>query len=209
MLIANPNCSTIQSVIPLKVLEDNFRIKRVNYTTFQAVSGSGIKGINDLKRTKDGEKEEFYPYNISNNCIPEIDICMDNGYTKEEMKMVNETRKILHRPDLLVSATCVRVPILRSHAVSIAVELEKEFNIEQIRELFNNQEGIILVDDLKNHIYPVQEMSNNNNFVYVGRIRKDLSTQNGLLFYCTADNIRRGAASNACLIAQKIVEKAK
>lgn len=206
-IIANPNCSTIQSVIPLKALQDRFGISKVNYTSFQAVAGSGIKGIKDLERTRQGEKPEFYPYNISETCIPEIDIPMDNLYTKEEMKMVNETRKILHLPDLLVSATCVRVPIMRSHAVSVSVTLDKPFTLEEVKEAFSQQESLIVVDDLKNHVYPTQIMSTGNNNVYVGRIRFDLATKNGLLFYCTGDNIRRGAAANAVLIAQKLIQK--
>ena len=206
-IIANPNCSTIQSVIPLKALRDRFGLKKVCYTTYQAVAGSGIKGINDLERTRKGLDPEFYPYNISSTCIPEIDIPMENGYTKEEMKMVNETRKILHLNDLPVSATCVRVPILRSHAVSMSIILDKKFTLDEVRECLMSQEGVVLVDDLPNHLYPTQIMSTGNNMVYVGRLRYDLANENGLLLYCTADNIRRGAASNAVFIAQKLIMK--
>lgn len=206
-IIANPNCTTIQSIIPVKALDDKFKVVRVNYTSYQAVSGAGMKGINDLLNTRRGEEPKFFPYNITNSAIPHIDSFLDNGYTKEEMKMVNETRKILHRPDLLVSATCVRVPILNSHAVSVIVELEKEFTIDEVRKTLASYKGIVLKDDVKNNIYPVTDFSNGNDLVYVGRIRRDLSTKNGLLFYCVADNIRKGAAANAVQIAKYLIEE--
>ena len=200
-IIANPNCSTIQSIIPLKALDDKYGLKRVNYTTYQAVSGSGMKGILDLERTLKGEKNEFYPYEIAKTCIPEIDVFLDNGYTKEEMKMVNETRKMLHKPTLPISATCIRVPVANSHGVSIVCELEHDFDLDDVREIFKNYPGLVLVDDPKNHIYPVSTLSNGNDLVYVGRIRRDLSRDNSLIFYCVGDNIRKGAASNAIQIA--------
>ncbi len=208
-IVANPNCSTIQSVLPLKPLKEKFGLKRVIYTTYQAVSGSGQKGKNDLARTLKGEKPEFYPYDISKTCIPHIDSFLDNGYTKEEIKMVNETRKILHLPNLPVSATCVRVPVANSHAVCIVAELEKPFTLDQIREAFASQEGIVVLDDPKNNIYPVATISNDNDAVYVGRIRKDLSCENGIVFYCVSDNIRKGAAANAVQIAKKLVNDDK
>ncbi len=208
-IVANPNCSTIQSVLPLKPLKEKFGLKRVVYTTYQAVSGSGQKGKNDLIRTLNGEEPQFYPYNISKTCIPHIDSFLDNGYTKEEIKMVNETRKILHMPNLKVSATCVRVPVLNSHAVSILVELEKEFTLDEVRSAFASQEGIVVLDDPFNNIYPVATVSNDNDKVYVGRIRRDLSCDNGLLFYCVSDNIRKGAAANAVQIAKKLIKGEK
>lgn len=205
-IIANPNCSTIQSVIPLNALK-KYGINRVIYTTYQAVSGSGSKGINDYMNTINGEKEKFYPYNISKTCIPQIDSFLDNGYTKEEIKMVEETKKILHLPNLMVTATCVRVPILFSHAVSVIVELEEEFELDKIREDFINQEGIVLLDNPMENIYPTAISSTGNDMVYVGRIRRDLSNPKALMFYCVADNIRKGAASNAVMIAKKIIEE--
>jgi aspartate-semialdehyde dehydrogenase len=209
-IIANPNCSTIQSVLPLKPLSDKFGLKRVVYTTYQAVSGSGQKGVEDLRRCKEGCKPEFYPYDISNTCIPEIDSFLDDGYTKEEMKMVNETRKILHLDNLPVSATCIRVHVESCHGVMIQVELEKEFTIEEVKEALKEQKGIILYDDPKNHIYPNSIVAKDNDAVYVGRIRKDLSCKNGLLLYCVADNIRKGAAANAVQIALALdIEKCK
>ena len=208
-IVANPNCSTIQSVLPLKPLNDKFGLKRVVYSTYQAVSGSGQKGKNDLIRTLKGEEPEFYPYNISQTCIPHIDVFLDDGYTKEEIKMVNETRKILNMPNLPVSATCVRVPVLNAHAVSIMVELEKPFTLDEVREAFSAQKGIVVVDDFKNNKYPVSTIANDNDAVYVGRIRKDLSCDNGILFYCVSDNIRKGAAANAVQIAEALIKADK
>ena len=206
-IIANPNCTTIQSIIPVKALDDKFKVTRVNYTSYQAVSGAGMKGINDLKNTRIGEAPQFFPYNISKTVIPHIDTFLDNGDTKEEMKMVNETRKILHKPSLAVSATCVRVPIENSHAVSIAIELEKEFTIDEVRDVLSKYPGIVVKDDPKNNIYPVTDYSNGNDLVYVGRIRRDSSVKNGLLIYCVADNIRKGAAANAVQIAKYLIEE--
>ncbi len=209
-IIANPNCSTIQSVLPLKALQKVFDLKRVVYTTYQAVSGSGQKGVNDLKRTLNGEKPEFYPYDISKTCIPEIDSFLDDGYTKEEMKMTNETRKILHLPNLPVSATCIRVPVESCHGVMVMVELDRDFTVEEIKEAFKDQDGLVLYDDVKNHIYPNSLIAKGQDKVYVGRIRKDISAPNSVLFYCVADNIRKGAAGNAVQIALALdLEKCK
>ena len=203
---ANPNCSTIQSIIPLKALDEKYGLKRVVYTTYQAVSGSGMKGIKDLENTLAGKENEFYAYPIAKTCVPEIDSFLDDGYTKEEMKMVNETRKMLHKPELPISATCIRVPIPNCHGVSMMVELEKEFELDDVRKLIANYPGLALRDDPKNHIYPVATEANGNDLTYVGRIRRDLSTNNGLLLYTVADNIRKGAAANAVQIAKYIVE---
>lgn len=209
-IIANPNCSTIQSVLPLKALQDKFGIKKVVFTTYQSVSGSGQKGINDLENCLQGQKNSFYPYDISNTCIPEIDEFLEDGYTKEEMKMVNETRKILHNDNILISATCIRVPIRACHGVVMQVELEKEFSLEEVRNALNEQDGVVLYDDVKNHIYPNSIVAKDQDKVYVGRIRKDLASENGILLYCVADNIRKGAASNAVQIAMALdIEKCK
>ncbi|MFA7127473.1 MAG: aspartate-semialdehyde dehydrogenase [Bacilli bacterium] len=205
-IIANPNCSTIQSILPVKALHDAYGITKIHYNTYQAVSGSGFKGMLDLERTSNGEKPNFYPYDISKTCIPEIDVAMDNLYTKEEMKMVWETRKILHEPNLPISATCVRVPVMNSHAVSIALELEKPFTLEDVRKVLASFPGIAVVDQLSKHEYPTSLDSNGNDLVYVGRIRRDLASNNGLLLYVVADNIRKGAASNAVQIIEKMVE---
>ena len=208
-IVANPNCSTIQSVLPLKPLNEKFGLKRVVYTTYQAVSGSGQKGKDDLIRTLKGEEPQFYPYNISQTCIPHIDVFTDNGYTKEEIKMVNETRKILSIPNLPVSATCVRVPVLNAHAVSVMVELDKPFTLDEVREAFASQKGIVVVDDPANLKYPISTIANGNDAVYVGRIRKDLSCENGILFYAVSDNIRKGAAANAVQIAEALIKADK
>ena len=209
-IIANPNCSTIQSVLPLKALNDKFGVKKVVFTTYQSVSGSGQKGINDLENCLQGKKNEFYPYDISNTCIPEIDEFLEDGYTKEEMKMVNETRKILHLPDLPVSATCIRVPIKACHGVMMQVELNKEFSIEEVKNSLKDQPGVVLYDDVKNHIYPNSIVAKDQDQVYVGRIRKDLANENSILLYCVADNIRKGAASNAVQIALALdIERCK
>lgn len=206
-IIANPNCSTIQSVLPLKPLDDLFHLTKVTYTTYQAVSGSGKKGLDDLERCQKGEKNQFYPYDISKTCIPEIDIFYDDGYSKEEMKMVNETRKILHRPDLRVSATCIRVPVPVAHGVMMQAEFEKPVNAEKAREALASYPGIKVLDDPKNHVYPVSTIARGTDYVYVGRIRKDLAVDNGLLLYSVADNVRKGAASNAVQIVKKIIEE--
>ena len=209
-IIANPNCSTIQSVLPLKALNDKFGLKKVVFTTYQSVSGSGQKGINDLENCLQGKKNEFYPYDIANTCIPEIDEFLEDGYTKEEMKMVNETRKILHLPDLPVSATCIRVPIKACHGVMMQVELNKEFTIPEVKEALSKQKGVVLYDDVKNHIYPNSIVAKDKDEVFVGRIRKDLANENSILLYCVADNIRKGAASNAVQIALALdIEKCK
>ncbi len=206
-LIANPNCSTIEALLPIKALHDKYTVTRIQYTTYQATSGSGMKGLLDLERTLKGEKPLFYPYDISKTCIPEIDSALDNLYTKEEMKMVYETRKILHEPNLLISATCVRVPVPNSHAISIALELKKPFKLEEIKKTLSDFPGIRLIDDLKNHQYPTSLHANDNDFVYVGRIRYDLSSTKGVLIYVVADNIRKGAASNAVGIIQAMMKK--
>lgn len=205
-IIANPNCSTIQSVLPLKVIDDLFHITRISYSTYQAVAGSGKKGLDDLERTKKGEKNQFYPYDISNTCIPEIDVFLDD-YTKEEHKMIDETRKILHRPDLKITATCIRVPVPIAHGVNIQIEAKKKIDINLAKEALSKHEGIKVLDDPKNHIYPVSTIAKGNDFVYVGRIRKDTSCDNGMLLYCVADNVRKGAASNAVQIVKKIIEE--
>lgn len=208
-LIANPNCSTIQSVLPLYYLDQEFGVKRIVYTTYQAVSGSGMKGLNDLERCKRGEKPEFYPYDISKTCIPEIDVFLDNHYTKEEMKMVNETRKILHNDKIKISATCIRVPVANSHGVMVMAEFEKDIDIDKAIKCLTGKKGVVVVDDILNHGYPVSTIATGNDLVYVGRIRKDISCENGLLFYTVSDNVRKGAASNAIQIMEEIMKYGK
>lgn len=205
-IIANPNCSTIQAVLPLKVLDDKYKIKRIVYSTYQAVSGAGKKGVDDLENGLKGEKPQKFPHPIVNNCLPHIDVFLDNGYTKEEEKMINETRKILNRPDLKITATCVRVPVLNSHSESINVEFEKEFDIEELKNVLKSGTNIIVEDDPENNVYPLAANVTGHDEVYVGRIRRDFSVENGINFWCVGDNIRKGAASNAIQIVEKLIE---
>lgn len=219
-IIANPNCSTIQAMLPLKPLNDKYIIKRIVYSTYQAVSGSGRDGICDLEngvknfkigkeknivQTNDYELKKF-PYPIFNNCLPHIDDFLDTGYTKEEMKMINETRKILNTPNLPITATTVRVPVFNCHSESINIELEKDFDLNEVIDLFNNFPGIIVLDDVKQNKYPIATEVSGHNEVYVGRIRKDFSVEHGLNIWVVADNIRKGAATNAVQIVEKLIE---
>lgn len=207
-IIANPNCSTIQAVLPLKALDDKYTIKRIVYSTYQAVSGAGQKGLNDLENGRKGiNKLEKFPYPIYNNCLPHIDIFTENGYTKEEMKMINETRKILKKPDLRITATTVRVPVENSHSESINVEFEKPFELSELVETLKNFEGIIVQDDPSSEVYPIATNTNGHDEVFVGRIRRDFSVENGVNLWVVADNIRKGAASNAIQILEKMIEK--
>lgn len=199
-LIANPNCSTIQSVVALKPLQP-FGIKRINYTTYQAVSGSGLGGIEDLKQGS----TQTYPYNIQKSVLPHIDAFLENGYTKEEMKMIEETKKILNDPTLKITATAVRVPVENGHGVNIDLEFAKPFALEDIYKALEKAPGIIIRDDVANLIYPLAEEANGTDEVYVGRIRRDLSRENGLHMFVVADNIRKGAATNSVQIAELLI----
>ncbi|WP_319200374.1 aspartate-semialdehyde dehydrogenase [uncultured Ilyobacter sp.] len=206
-IIANPNCSTIQSVLPLKALAEKFGIKRVIYSTYQAVSGSGVDGIEDLKRGLEGKKPKNYPHPIANNCLPHIDVFLDDGYTKEERKMIDETRKILGIADMPITATCVRVPVENSHSISINVELEKSFEMSEIFEALKGFNGIIVEDDTSKNIYPMPIHANGKDEVFVGRIRRDFSRENSVNIWCVADNIRKGAATNTVQIAELLIKK--
>ncbi len=205
-IIANPNCSTIQSVVPLKVLHENFKIKRLIYSTYQAVSGSGIGGIIDLENGINGEENKKYPHQIAYNCIPHIDDFMENGYTKEEIKMIEETKKILNDQDIRVTATTVRVPVKYGHSVSINIEFEKEFELDKVYELLESVDGIVVVDDIKNNTYPMAIDVEGKDEVYVGRIRRDYSVDNGINMWVVADNIRKGAATNTVQIAELLLK---
>lgn len=201
-IIANPNCSTIQCMLPLKVLEEKYGLKRVIYSTYQAVSGSGHKGIEDLENGLRGEEPKTCPHPIVNNCLPHIDKFLENGYTKEEIKMIDETRKILGIPDLPVTATCVRVPVMNSHSVSITAELERDFDLEELKEALGNFAGMVLVDDVNSNEYPLASDATGQDKVLVGRVRRDFSTEKGINLWVVADNIRKGAATNAVQIAE-------
>lgn len=204
-IIANPNCSTIQCVLPLKVLHDAYRIKRIVYSTYQAVSGSGIKGLNDLENGLAGEEPVFYPHPIAYNCLPHIDVFLENGYTREEMKMMNETRKILDDKTLQITATTVRVPVKFGHSISINVEFEHPFELENVFNQLKQTKGIIVVDDLNDPNYPTALEVEGKDEVFVGRIRRDFSIPNGLNLWVVADNIRKGAATNAVQIAKYLL----
>ena len=205
-IIANPNCSTIQAVVPLKVLDDLYTIKRIVYSTYQAVSGAGQKGVDDLENGLKGDTPKKFPYSIVNNCLPHIDVFMENGYTKEEIKMINETRKILKKPELRITATTVRVPVINSHSESINVEFEKDFDLKELTEALKNADGIIVQDDPEYNIYPLATKASGHDEIFVGRIRRDESVDSGINFWCVADNIRKGAATNAVQIVKKLIE---
>lgn len=212
-IIANPNCSTIQAVVALKPLEDKYKIKRIIYSTYQAVSGAGKHGINDLENgiksfeSKEKYELEKFKYDIFNNCLPHIDVFLDNGYTKEEEKMINETRKILKKPNLKITATTVRVPVKNCHSESINIEFENEFNLNELIKLLERSPGIIVQDDIQNNVYPLAINSTGNDEVFVGRIRRDYSVDNGINLWVVADNIRKGAASNAIQIIENLINK--
>ena len=200
-IIANPNCSTIQAVVALKPLDDKFKIKRIVYSTYQAVSGAGKLGLQDLEQ----HSTLKFQHPIYDNCLPQIDTFLVNHYTKEEMKMVNETRKILKHPTLPITATAVRVPVTNCHGESINVVFEKSFKLTDIFNTIKSAPGIVVQDDIENNIYPISSNVNGHDEVFVGRIRKDFSIKNGLNLWIVADNLRKGAASNAIQIIEKMI----
>ncbi|MDO4567065.1 MAG: aspartate-semialdehyde dehydrogenase [Oscillospiraceae bacterium] len=206
-IIANPNCSTIQAVVALAPIHRKYGIKRIVYSTYQSVSGAGVKGWQDLENGArafvEGCESELqkFPHPIFNNCLPHIDAFLENGYTKEEQKMVDETRKILHDQNIAITATTVRVPVFSAHSESINVELLRPYKLEEVRELLQNSEGVIVADDPQNNIYPLASTAAGTDEVYVGRLRRDESVENGLNMWVVSDNIRKGAATNAVQIA--------
>lgn len=218
-IIANPNCSTIQAVVALKPLDDKYSIKRIVYSTYQAVSGAGHKGVIDLDSginnymdlnlnsslAKNDYNLEKFPCPIFSNCLPHIDVFLENGYTKEEEKMINETRKILNKPQLAITATTVRVPVFNSHSESINVEFEKEFEIEELKSILKSSPGIIVKDDISTNTYPTTLDSNSHDEVFIGRIRRDFSVKSGVNLWVVADNLRKGAASNAVQILEVLL----
>ena len=201
-IIANPNCSTIQAVAALNPLHKAYGIRRIIYSTYQSVSGAGNPGIPDLERTQRGEAPQHFPYPIAGNIIPHIDLFEDNGYTREEMKMVEETQKILHAPDIKITATTVRVPVAIGHSESINVTFENDFQLADVRRILEEAPGIVVQDDVANKIYPTPRETAGTDPVYVGRIRRDFSADNSLNLWVVADNIRKGAATNAVQIAE-------
>ena len=211
-IIANPNCTTIQMVVALQAIERLSHIRRVHVATYQSASGAGAHGIYELEQQHGqivrGERPtvDKFAYQLAYNLIPHIDVFMENDYTKEEMKMFNETRKIMHS-DVTVSATCVRVPVLRAHSEAVWVETERELSVEEVRNAFAASEGVVLVDSPAEKRYPMPLMASGCDPVYVGRIRKDLTSPNGISFWCVADQIRKGAALNAVQIAQLLISR--
>ena len=211
-VIANPNCTTIQMVVALNAIEKLSHIKRVHVSTYQAASGAGAAAMDELveqyAQLQRGEAptiNKFY-YQLAYNLIPQVDVATENLYTKEEMKMFNETRKIMHS-DVKTSATCVRVPVMRAHSETIWVETERPISVEEAREAFATSQGVVLMDDLENKVYPMPLDIAGKDPVYVGRIRKDLACDNGLVFWTVSDQIRKGAALNAVQIAEYLIKK--
>ena len=207
-IIANPNCSTIQAVVALKPLKDRFGIKRIVYSTYQAVSGAGVAGFNDLKDGINGVPPKKFPRPIAFNMLPHIDVFMDDGYTKEEWKMIVETRKILHDSSLRVTATTVRVPVFYGHSESINVEFVQKCTRDDVVNALENFEGIVVMDDPKHNVYPTPLDAENRDEVFVGRIRLDDSVESGANLWVVADNIRKGAATNAVQIVELLIKNA-
>lgn len=206
-IIANPNCSTIQAMVALKPLHDKYKIKRIVYSTYQAVSGAGLAGYKDLENGLKGEAPKKFPHQIAGNCLPHIDVFLPNGYTKEEMKMVNETRKILGDNSIKITATTVRVPVFNSHSEAINVEFYNQFDLDDLRKTLEEAPGIIVQDDVEHDVYPLALDAAGKNETFVGRIRRDESVDSGVNLWVVADNIRKGAATNAVQIAQKLIEQ--
>ena len=207
-IIANPNCSTIQLVVVLKPLHDRYKIKRVVVSTYQSVTGTGVKAVEQLMNERKGiEGEMAYKYPIDLNAIPQIDVFLDNGYTKEEMKMTNETVKIIGDPNIKLTATTVRIPVMGGHSESVNIEFENDFNLEEVRTLLSQAPGIIVQDDIANNIYPMPLTAHEKDETFVGRIRRDETQANTLNCWIVSDNLRKGAATNAVQIAEYLMGK--
>lgn len=205
-IIANPNCSTIQLVLALLPLHKAYTVKRVVVSTYQSITGTGVKAVEQLENERKGISGDMaYPYPIDKNCLPHCDVFLDNGYTKEEMKLTNETRKILD-PKISVTATAVRVPVVGGHSEAVNIEFEEEFDIQEVRRLLHEQEGIILKDDPFTNTYPMPRFAQGKNEVFVGRIRRDESQPKTLNMWIVADNLRKGAATNTVQIAQLVAQ---
>jgi aspartate-semialdehyde dehydrogenase len=206
-IIANPNCSTIQMVVALEPLHKKYKIKRIVVSTYQSVTGTGVKAVTQLMNERSGIVGEMaYSYPIDMNAIPQIDVFMDNGYTKEEMKMVNETRKIMGDDSIRLTSTTVRIPVMGGHSEAVNVEFEKEYDLDELKKLLSVSPGIMVVDDIKNLKYPMPMDSHNRDEVFVGRLRRDESQPKTLNMWIVSDNLRKGAATNAVQIAEYLVE---
>ena len=206
-IIANPNCSTIQLVVVLKPLHEKYKIKRVVVSTYQSVTGTGIKAVDQLMNERKGIKGEMaYKYPIDLNAIPHIDVFLDNGYTKEEMKMTNETKKIMGDDSILLTATCVRIPTIGGHSESVNIEFENDFDVQEIKSLLANTPGVVLQDDVDNFIYPMAITAHDKDDTFVGRIRRDETQSNTMNCWIVSDNLRKGAATNAVQIAEYLLK---
>ena len=206
-IIANPNCSTIQMVVVLNPLHKKYKIKRIVVSTYQSVTGTGVKAVSQLMNERENKETEMaYKYKIDLNVIPQIDVFLDNGYTKEEMKMVNETKKILSDDSIQITATTVRIPVMGGHSESINIEFENDFEVEEIKTMLSKESGIIVQDDIQNQIYPMPLLAHDKDEVFVGRIRRDESQPNTLNLWVVADNLRKGAATNAIQIAEYLLK---
>jgi len=206
-IIANPNCSTIQMVVALNPLHKKYKIKRIVVSTYQSVTGTGVKAVNQLMNERAGiEGEMAYTYKIDLNVIPQIDVFTENGYTKEEMKLVNETKKIMSDDSIRVTATAVRIPVMGGHSESVNIEFENEFDLNDIFEIMKNTNGIVLQDDIANQLYPMPLTAHDKDAVFVGRIRRDESQPKTLNMWIVSDNLRKGAATNAVQIAEYLIE---
>ena len=206
-IIANPNCTTAICALPLFAINKQYEIESIEFCTYQAVSGCGKIGLQDLCNTRNGETPKFFKYNVSETCIPKIDEVGEQNYTFEEWKMVNETKKIFNNYSLKIGATCIRVPVANCHAVSVFVKLKNEFLLDNIKQALCNEREIIVLDDLKNDIYPISTLANGKTEVFVGRIRECLYDKTALLFYVLSDNLLRGAAYNAYLIMEYLINR--
>ena len=205
-IIANPNCSTIQLVMVLKPLHDRYKIKRVVVSTYQSVTGTGVKAVTQLQNERNNiEGEKVYPYTIDLNIIPQIDVFTDNGYTKEEMKMVNETKKIMQDDSIMVTATCVRLPVMGGHSESVNIEFQEEFDLDEVRTILADFDGVIVVDDIQHLKYPMPLDAHDKDDVFVGRIRRDETQAKTLNCWIVSDNLRKGAATNAIQIAEYLL----
>lgn len=207
LIIANPNCSTIQMVLVLNPLHLKYKIKRVVVSTYQSVTGTGVKAVQQMENERAGVSGEMaYKYRIDKNVIPQIDVFVDNGYTKEEMKMVNETKKIMRDDSIALTATCVRIPTTGGHSESINIEFENDFDLEEVRSILSSTNGVVLKDDIAQFVYPMPLDADGKDDVFVGRIRRDESQANTLNLWVVADNLRKGAATNAVQIAEYLVK---
>ncbi len=207
-IIANPNCSTIQMVVVLKPLHDKYKIKRVVVSTYQSVTGTGVKAVAQLMNERKGvEGEMAYKYPIDLNVIPHIDVFLDNGYTKEEMKMTNETKKIMEDDSIQLTATCVRIPTMGGHSESVNIEFEKDFDLQEVKNIIASAPGVVLKDDVANFIYPMPLTAHDKDDTFVGRIRRDETQANTLNCWIVSDNLRKGAATNAVQITEYLAEK--